>query len=70
MSHNLRPLPSRPRARIVVSLECTGKASGGLSVQERQFKGQDGFWGDIDATHQHAWDADDEEAGATPKKWY
>ena len=44
----------------------------GKHVQERHFKGQEGFWGDIEATYQHVWDgeADGEDGHTAGKKWF
>ena len=42
-------------------------------VQERAFRGQSGFWGDIQATYQTAWDGEDDDDAAAGKgaaKWY
>lgn len=42
-----------------------------MAVQERSFKGQDGFWGDIQATYQTAWDGEEVSAdGAGARAWH
>jgi hypothetical protein len=42
-----------------------------VAVQERSFKGQDGFWGDIQATYQTAWDGEEVSAdGAGARAWH
>ena len=61
------PLPhSEPRVPVHVP-------AGSATVQERSFKGQAGFWGDIDGAYQTAWDGEDREDGAdgpAVKPWH
>jgi hypothetical protein len=64
----LLTFPQHPRLSVHPDSTAFPPA-GTVAVQERSFKGQDGFWGEVQATYQTAWDGE-EESGDGAKAWH